>query len=98
MNRFDLRKRRASKDVTIRLVTRDVEVPGGVSLLNAFASIAGRSILEGNYCGAGECAHCEVIVLNHRGHKKSVLACKTRVESGLRIVRLSRYLESDLAE
>lgn len=98
MTQPDSRKRRPPKCVTIRLVTREVDVPGGVSLLNALASIGGRAIVEGNYCGAGECAHCEVIVLNHRGHKKSVLACKTRVEPGLRVVRLSRYLEADLSK
>lgn len=98
MPSFVRRWKRAPKEVAIRLVTRDVQVPTGVSLLTAFAALAGSSIVEGNYCGAGECAHCEVIVLNHRGHKKSVLACKTRVEDGLRIVRLSKYLEKDLAE
>lgn len=97
MPRIDPRGRRARKDVTVRLVTREISVPGGISILNALAAVSGPPITEGNYCGAGECAHCEVIVLNHRGHKKSVLACRTRVEDGLQIVRLSKYLEADLS-
>ncbi len=91
------RGKQCPKDVTVRLVKRELAVPAGVSLLNALAVHGGRAITEGNYCGAGECAHCEVVVLNHRGHRKSVLACQTRVEDGLRIVRLSSYLEKDLA-
>ena len=98
MPRSDRRGKRVRKDVSIRLVSRDVSVPGGISLLNALAAVSGPALSQGDYCGAGECAHCEVIVLNHRGHKKSVLACETRVEEGLRIVRLSRYLESDLSK
>ncbi len=97
MPRIEPRGRRARKDVTVRVVAREISVPGGITILNALAAISGHAITEGNYCGAGECAHCEVIVLNHRGHKKSVLACKTRVEDGLQIVRLSKYLESDLS-
>lgn len=97
MPRIDPRGRRARKDVTVRLVKREISVPGGTTILNALAAVSGPSITEGNYCGAGECAHCEVIVLNHLGHKKSVLACKTRVEDGLQIVRLSKYLERDLS-
>ena len=97
MPRIEPRGRRARKDVTVRVVTREISVPGGITILNALAAVSGPPITEGNYCGAGECAHCEVIVLNNRGHKKSVLACKTRVEDGLQIVRLSKYLESDLS-
>lgn len=96
MSTFWSDRLRKSRDVEIRLVTASVRVPRGCSLLTGLASIVGGRIVEGNYCTTGECAHCEVVVVNRKGNRESVLACQTPVEDGLHVLRLSKYLERDV--
>jgi hypothetical protein len=83
-----------------RLVEIDVlgnkrEVPENNTLLRGFQYLAIESVSYGDFCWNGECLNCQVWLKN--GDKeKPVLACRTVVEEGMEIVKMSR--EIDLGE
>jgi NADH dehydrogenase/NADH:ubiquinone oxidoreductase subunit G len=68
------------------------EVPENNTLLRCFQFLSMETISYGDFCWNGDCLNCQVWVKN--GEKeKAVLSCRTKVEEGMEIVRLSSEIE-----
>ena len=80
-----------------RLVTIDLcgsarEVPENNSILRGLQYLDMESVSYGDYCWNGECLNCQVWIRS--GEKeKAVIACRTNVEDGMEIVRMSEGME-----
>lgn len=74
-------------------------VPENNSLLRCFQFLAVESISYGDFCWNGECLNCQVWLASGE-REKAVIACRTDVEPGMNILRMSEYidLESDAPE
>jgi hypothetical protein len=67
-------------------------VPENNTLLRCFQFLALESISYGDFCWNGDCLNCQVAIKN--GDKeKTVLACRTKVEEKMEIVRLHDAIE-----
>lgn len=68
------------------------EVPENNSILRGLQYLDMEAISYGDFCWNGECINCQVWIKN--GDKeKSVIACRTNVEEGMEIVKLSDGME-----
>jgi len=80
-----------------RLVEIDIlgtkrEVPENNTLLRGFQYLAIENVSYGDFCWNGECLNCQVWLKN--GDKeKSVLACRTTVQQGMEIVKMSQEID-----
>ncbi len=62
------------------------EVPENNTLLRCFQFLSIETISFGDFCWNGDCLNCQVWIKN--GEKeKAVLACRTKVEEGMKITR-----------
>ena len=78
--------------VKIRILGLEREVPENNSLLRGLQFLDMESISYGDFCWNGECLNCQVWLKN--GEKeKAVIACRTSVEEGMEIVRMSEGME-----
>ena len=78
--------------VKIRILGLEREVPENNSLLRGLQFLDMESISYGDFCWNGECLNCQVWIKN--GEKeKAVIACRTNVEEGMEIVRMSEGME-----
>lgn len=68
------------------------EVPENNSLLRCFQFLSLQSISMGDFCWNGDCANCQVWLHTETGEKPA-LACRTRVERGMKIVKLSGEID-----
>lgn len=74
--------------IKIRILDVEREVPENNSLLRGLQFLDMEAISYGDFCWNGECLNCQVWIKN--GDKeKAVIACRTNVEEGMEIVRLS---------
>ena len=64
------------------------EVPENNSLLRCFQFLSLETISFGDFCWNGDCLNC-CVWLENEGKEKSVLACRTIVEEGMKITRMS---------
>lgn len=63
-------------------------VPENNSLLRCFQFLSMETISYGDFCWNGDCRNCQVSFKN--GEKeKSALACRTKVEAGMKIINLN---------
>ena len=70
-------------------------VPENNTLLRCFQFLAMENISYGDFCWNGECINCQAWLQN--GDKeKAVMACRTTVADGMKIVRLADGI--DLSE
>ncbi len=67
-------------------------VPENNTLLRCFQYISMDSISYGDFCWNGDCINCQVW-LENGGKEKSVLACRTKVAEGMKIVRMADEIE-----
>ncbi|MEP6902254.1 MAG: 2Fe-2S iron-sulfur cluster-binding protein [Actinomycetota bacterium] len=68
------------------------EVPENNSLLRCFQFLSMETISYGDFCWNGDCLNCQVWLKN--GDKeKSVLSCRTKVEEGMKIIRLNNEIK-----
>jgi hypothetical protein len=91
---------RADRAGLVRIFLRDepADVPQGAALLRCLERIAGRAIVEGNYCWSGECGHCEVVYAQPGRRAQSAMACTLGAVAGMRIISMSRHLVVDLGK
>ena len=76
------------KLIAIEILGETRQVPENNSLLRCFQYLALENISYGDFCWNGECLNCQVWLAD--GEKeKAVMACRTMVAHGMRIVRLS---------
>lgn len=64
------------------------EVPENNTLLRCFQYLSMETVSFGDFCWNGDCANCQVW-LAVGGREKAVLSCRTKVEEGMKIVRVS---------
>ena len=67
-------------------------VPENNSLLRCFQFLAMERISYGDFCWNGECVNCLVWVQDEN-RRKSVLACRTTVKAGMRIVGMAEAID-----
>ena len=78
--------------VKIKLCGVEREVPENNSILRALQFLDMDVISYGDFCWNGECINCQVWI--KKGDKeKAVIACRTNVEEGMEIVRVSEGLK-----
>lgn len=80
------------KLVEIEILDKKVEVPENNTLLRCFQYLALEAISMGEFCWNGDCANCQVWLETDSGAEKPALACRTKVEAGMRIVRISKEI------
>jgi NADH dehydrogenase/NADH:ubiquinone oxidoreductase subunit G len=79
------------KLIEIEILGKKASVPENNTLLRCFQYLALESISMGEFCWNGDCANCQVW-LEAPGGEKPALACRTRVENGMKIVRMSKEI------
>jgi predicted molibdopterin-dependent oxidoreductase YjgC len=78
--------------VKIKILGEVREVPENNSILRGLQYLNMEAISYGDFCWNGECINCQVSIKN--GDKeKSVIACRTNVEEGMEIVKLTDGME-----
>jgi predicted molibdopterin-dependent oxidoreductase YjgC len=78
--------------VKIKILGVEREVPENNSILRGLQFLDMDAISYGDFCWNGECINCQVWIMN--GEKeKGVIACRTNVEEGMEIVKLSEGME-----
>lgn len=83
------------KLVEIEILGNSHSVPENNSLLRCFQFLAMENISYGDFCWNGECLNCQVWLV--QGDKeKMVMACRTTVAEGMKIVKLAEGI--DLSE
>lgn len=79
------------KLVKLEIESEIVEVPENNTLLRCFQFLNLETISMGDFCWNGDCANCQVWLETESG-EKPVLTCRTKVEDGMKIVRVSKEL------
>ncbi len=76
------------KLVEIDILGTPHSVPENNSLLRCFQFLAMENISYGDFCWNGECLNCQVW-LEQGDKEKMVMACRTTVAEGMKIVRIA---------
>jgi NADH dehydrogenase/NADH:ubiquinone oxidoreductase subunit G len=79
------------KLIEIEILDKTVKVPENNTLLRCFQYLSMETVSMGEFCWNGDCANCQVW-LEGAAKEKPVLACRTRVEEGMKIVRMSEEI------
>jgi NADH dehydrogenase/NADH:ubiquinone oxidoreductase subunit G len=77
--------------VEIEILGKTLSVPENNNLLRCFQYLALESISMGEFCWNGDCANCQVWLDAENGEKPA-LACRTKVEEGMKIVRMAEEI------
>ena len=67
-------------------------VPENNSLLRCFQFLSIETVSFGDFCWNGDCLNCQVWIKNG-DREKAVIACRTKVQEGMQIVRLSSEIK-----
>ena len=68
------------------------KVPENNSLLRCFQYLSLETVSYGDFCWNGDCANCQVWLENTET-EKPVLACRTKVREGMRVVKVSEEIK-----
>jgi NADH dehydrogenase/NADH:ubiquinone oxidoreductase subunit G len=85
------------KLVEIEICGELQEVPENNNLLRCFQYLALEAISMGEFCWNGDCANCQIWLASESGEKPA-LACRTKVEEGMTIVRMSEEISLESQE
>jgi hypothetical protein len=78
--------------IDIEILGERCSVPENNTLLRCFQFLSMESISYGEFCWNGECLNCQVWL--QQGEKvKAVMACRTIVIEGMKIVRLAEGID-----
>lgn len=77
--------------IEIEILGEKALVPENNSLLRCFQYLSIDTISYGDFCWNGECANCQVWLENTE-KEKPVLACRTKVSEGMKIVKMSEKI------
>ena len=80
------------KLIEIEICGENREVPENNTLLRCFQYLSMETISYGDFCWNGDCSNCQVW-LEKTAKEKPVLACRTQVEDGMKIVRMSKEIK-----
>jgi NADH dehydrogenase/NADH:ubiquinone oxidoreductase subunit G len=78
--------------VEIEISGKKAQVPENNNLLRCFQFLSMDTVSYGDFCWNGDCANCQVWLENTE-KEKPVLACRTIVREGMKIVRLSKEIK-----
>lgn len=86
------------KLIEIEIRGKKFSVPENNMLLRCFQFISMETVSYGDFCWNGECANCQVWLETDgaTGKEKPALSCRTKIEEGMKIVRMAE--EIDLGE
>ena len=82
------------KLVKIEVSGEKRNVPENNSLLRCFQYLSLETISYGDFCWNGDCANCRVWLENTE-QEKPILACRTKVRDGMKIVKMSGEIKLD---
>jgi NADH dehydrogenase/NADH:ubiquinone oxidoreductase subunit G len=78
--------------VELEICGRKRRVPENNSILRGLQFLEMEAVSMGDFCWNGDCLNCKVWLKN--GDKeKAVIACRTDVQDGMKIVRMSEEIE-----
>jgi len=86
------------KLIEIEILGEKREVPENNNLLRCFQYLSMETISYGEFCWNGDCANCRIWLENtvkeentegKSEKEKTALACRTQVQEGMKIVRIS---------
>ena len=77
--------------IEIEIAGEKYKIPENNTLLRGFQFLSMESISHGDFCWNGDCARCQVW-LEENGKEKIALACRIKVEDGIKIVRMSEAI------
>jgi hypothetical protein len=78
--------------IELKILGETKMVPENNTLLRCFQFISVESISFGDFCWNGDCLNCQVWIRN--GDKeKALIACRSLVQPGMEIVRVSEDVE-----
>ena len=78
--------------VEIEILGERREVPENNTLLRCFQFLSINTVSFGEFCWNGDCANCQ-IWLENTNQEKPMLACRTKVQKGMKIVRVREEVE-----
>lgn len=81
----------------VEIQGKEFFVPENNYLLRCFQYLKLERVSMGDFCWNGSCANCQVWLMTEKG-EKPVLSCRTKVEEGMKICKLSDYLLHSLSE
>ncbi|MDQ3800615.1 MAG: 2Fe-2S iron-sulfur cluster-binding protein [Acidobacteriota bacterium] len=81
------------KLIEIEILDKPVRVPENNNLLRCFQYLALEAISMGEFCWNGDCANCQIWIETEEGGEKPALACRTKVEEGMKIVRMNEEIK-----
>jgi hypothetical protein len=83
--------------IPVDLCGKRVIMPENNTILRGLQFIELDAVSEGEFCWNGECLNCQVWVRN--GEKeKGVIGCRTNVQDGMSILRVSDEIAAVLGE
>jgi NADH dehydrogenase/NADH:ubiquinone oxidoreductase subunit G len=74
--------------IEIEILGRPRSVPENNSILRCLQFLQMDNISNADLCWNGDCFNCQVWI-EREGKEKAVIACRTKVTEGMRIVRIS---------
>ena len=80
--------------VEIEIRGKKALVPENNMLLRCFQFLSLHSVSMGDFCWNADCANCQVW-LDVGGNEKPALSCRTKVEAGMKIVRMADEIDLD---
>jgi hypothetical protein len=84
------------KLVEIEILGVQRSVPENNRLLRCFQFLSMKTISYGDFCWNGECTNCQIWYRQQgetEERDKPALACRTTVEEGMVITKVSRFVE-----
>ena len=67
-------------------------VPENNSLLRCFQYLSMETISRGDFCWNGDCLNCQVWI-EKDGKEKGVVSCRTKVEEGMKVIRVHEAVD-----
>ncbi len=83
------------KLVIIEILGKNRKVPENNNLLRCFQYLNLEAVSCGDFCWNGDCANCRIWLADTE-QEKPVLACRTKVKNGMKIVRMSAEIEMNI--
>ncbi len=83
------------KLIKIEILGKKVKVPENNTLLRCFQYLSIKTVSLGDFCWNGDCANCQVW-LESKVKNKPVLACRTKVKEGMKIVKMANEIDLKL--
>jgi succinate dehydrogenase/fumarate reductase-like Fe-S protein len=83
------------KLIEIDIRGKKYSVPENNMLLRCFQFISMETVSFGDFCWNGDCANCQVWfeASEPGGKEKPALSCRTKIEEGMKIVRIADEID-----